>query len=58
MNDGQITGADLHLEGPVSQWRGRADASSKASAQLTICGACDHFLLAACLKTLGSGVGK
>ena len=32
MEDGQITGADLHLEAPVSQWRGRADAASKASA--------------------------
>ena len=31
MADGQIVGADLHLEAPVSQWRGRADPSSKVS---------------------------
>ncbi|KAK9832305.1 hypothetical protein WJX74_005806 [Apatococcus lobatus] len=27
--EGQIVRADLHLEAPVSQWRGRADPSSK-----------------------------
>ncbi len=47
MDNGQITGADLHLEAPVSQWRGRADASSKVMCWLSeeaFLSSCEHFL--------------